>query len=155
MIKRKPTQTSEVSETVKEVITTNEVPNTETSETEAKPKPTRRRTTKVVQPVVEEASDVVEENQPFVENTDTEVISQSDILEEAAAIAKKIKSKKAKEKAKAKAKAKEKQKKKKAKEKEKLRAKKAKEKKKKKEKIKKAKQKAKEKKKSKSKKKKK
>lgn len=153
MIKRKPTQTSEVSETVKEVITTNEVPNTETSETEAKPKPTRRRTTKVVQPVVEEASDVVEENQPFVENTDTEVISQSDILEEAAAIAKKIKSKKAKEKAKAKAK--EKQKKKKAKEKEKLRAKKAKEKKKKKEKIKKAKQKAKEKKKSKSKKKKK
>lgn len=153
MIKRKPTQTSEVSETVKEVITTNEVPNTETSETEAKPKPTRRRTTKVVQPVVEEASDVVEENQPFVENTDAEVISQSDILEEAAAIAKKIKSKKAKEKAKAKAK--EKQKKKKAKEKEKLRAKKAKEKKKKKEKIKKAKQKAKEKKKSKSKKKKK
>lgn len=153
MIKRKPTQTSEVSETVKEVITTNEVPNTETSETEAKPKPTRRRTTKVVQPVVEEASDVVEENQPFVENTDTEVISQSDILEEAVAIAKKIKSKKAKEKAKAKAK--EKQKKKKAKEKEKLRAKKAKEKKKKKEKIKKAKQKAKEKKKSKSKKKKK
>ena len=153
MIKRKPTQTSEVSETVKEVITTNEVPNTETSETEAKPKPTRRRTTKVVQPVVEEASDVVEENQPFVENTDAEVISQSDILEEAAAIAKKIKSKKAKEKAKAKAK--EKQKKKKAKEKEKLRAKKAKEKKKKKEKNKKAKQKAKEKKKSKSKKKKK
>ncbi len=153
MIKRKPTQTSEVSETVKEVITINEVPNTETSETEAKPKPTRRRTTKVVQPVVEEASDVVEENQPFVENTDTEVISQSDILEEAAAIAKKIKSKKAKEKAKAKAK--EKQKKKKTKEKEKLRAKKAKEKKKKKEKIKKAKQKAKEKKKSKSKKKKK
>lgn len=153
MIKRKPTQTSEVSETVKEVITTNEVPNTETSETEAKPKPTRRRTTKVVQPVVEEANDVVEENQPFVENTDAEVISQSDILEEAAAIAKKIKSKKAKEKAKAKAK--EKQKKKKAKEKEKLRAKKAKEKKKKKEKIKKAKQKAKEKKKSKSKKKKK
>lgn len=153
MIKRKPTQTSEVSETVKEVITTNEVPNTETSETEAKPKPTRRRTTKVVQPVVEEASDVVEENQPFVENTDTEVISQSDILEEAAAIAKKIKSKKAKEKAKAKAK--EKQKKKKVKEKEKLRARKAKEKKKKKEKIKKAKQKAKEKKKSKSKKKKK
>ena len=153
MIKRKPTQTSEVSETVKEGITTNEVPNTETSETEAKPKPTRRRTTKVVQPVVEEASDVVEENQPFVENTDAEVISQSDILEEAAAIAKKIKSKKAKEKAKAKAK--EKQKKKKAKEKEKLRAKKAKEKKKKKEKIKKAKQKAKEKKKSKSKKKKK
>lgn len=151
MIKRKPTQTSEVSETVKEVITTNEVPNTETSETEAKPKPTRRRTTKVVQPVVEEASDVVEENQPFVENTDTEVISQSDILEEAAAIAKKIKSKKAKEKAKAK----EIQKKKKAKEKEKLRAKKAKEKKKKKEKNKKAKQKAKEKKKSKSKKKKK
>ena len=132
MIKRKPTQTSEVSETVKEVITTNEVPNTETSETEAKPKPTRRRTTKVVQPVVEEANDVVEENQPVVENTDTEVISQSDILEEAAAIAKKIKSKKAKEKAKAKAK--EKQKKKKAKEKEKLRAKKAKEKKKKKEK---------------------
>lgn len=153
MIKRKPTQTSEVSETVKEVITTNEVPNTETSETEAKPKPTRRRTTKVVQPVVEEASDVVEENQTFVENTDAEVISQSDILEEAAAIAKKIKSKKAKEKAKAKAK--EKQKKKKAKEKEKLRAKKAKEKKKKKEKNKKAKQKAKEKKKSKSKKKKK
>lgn len=153
MIKRKPTQTSEVSETVKEVITTNEVPNTETSETEAKPKPTRRRTTKVVQPVVEEANDVLEENQPVVENTDTEVISQSDILEEAAAIAKKIKSKKAKEKAKAKAK--EKQKKKKAKEKEKLRAKKAKEKKKKKEKIKKAKQKAKEKKKSKSKKKKK
>ena len=153
MIKRKPTQTSEVSETVKEVITTNEVPNTETSETEAKPKPTRRRTTKVVQPVVKEANDVVEENQPFVENTDAEVISQSDILEEAAAIAKKIKSKKAKEKAKAKAK--EKLKKKKAKEKEKLRAKKAKEKKKKKEKIKKAKQKAKEKKKSKSKKKKK
>ena len=153
MIKRKPTQTSEVSETVKEVITTNEVPNTETSETEAKPKPTRRRTTKVVQPVVEEANDLVEENQPVVENTDAEVISQSDILEEAAAIAKKIKSKKAKEKAKAKAK--EKQKKKKAKEKEKLRAKKAKEKKKKKEKIKKAKQKAKEKKKSKSKKKKK
>ena len=153
MIKRKPTQTSEVSETVKEVITTNEVPNTETSETEAKPKPTRRRTTKVVQPVVEEANDLVEENQPVVENTDAEVISQSDILEEAVAIAKKIKSKKAKEKAKAKAK--EKQKKKKAKEKEKLRAKKAKEKKKKKEKIKKAKQKAKEKKKSKSKKKKK
>ena len=130
MIKRKPTQTSEVSETVKEVITTNEVPNTETSETEAKPKPTRRRTTKVVQPVVEEANDLVEENQPVVENTDAEVISQSDILEEAVAIAKKIKSKKAKEKAKAKAK--EKQKKKKAKEKEKLRAKKAKEKKKKK-----------------------
>lgn len=153
MIKRKPTQTSEVSETVKEVITTNEVPNTETSETEAKPKPTRRRTTKVVQPVVEEANDLVEENQPVVENTDAEVISQSDILEEAVVIAKKIKSKKAKEKAKAKAK--EKQKKKKAKEKEKLRAKKAKEKKKKKEKIKKAKQKAKEKKKSKSKKKKK
>lgn len=153
MIKRKPTQTSEVSETIKEVITTNEIPNTETSETEAKPKPARRRTTKVVQPIVEEANDVVEENQPVVENTDSEAISQSDILEEAAAIAKKIKSKKAKDKAKAKAK--EKQKKKKAKEKEKLRAKKAKEKKKKKEKIKKAKQKAKEKKKAKSKKKKK
>jgi hypothetical protein len=152
MIKRKPTQTSEVSETIKEVITTNEIPNTETSETEAKPKPARRRTTKVVQPIVEEANDVVEENQPVVENTDSEAISQSDILEEAAAIAKKIKSKKAKEKAKAKAKEKQKKK---AKEKEKLRAKKAKEKKKKKEKIKKAKQKAKEKKKSKSKKKKK
>ena len=152
MIKRKPTQTSEVSETIKEVITTNEIPNTETSETEAKPKPARRRTTKVVQPIVEEANDVVEENQPVVENTDSEAISQSDILEEAASIAKKIKSKKAKEKAKAKAKEKQKKK---AKEKEKLRAKKAKEKKKKKEKIKKAKQKAKEKKKAKSKKKKK
>ncbi len=44
MIKRKPTQTSEVSETVKEVITTNEVPNTETSETEAKPKIPSSRT---------------------------------------------------------------------------------------------------------------